>query len=318
MIKIKSFEFSRRELAGSMGDLGVLIPFAIGYMSVCGLNPAGFLVMMGLANIATGIAYRLPMPIEPMKVIAIAAIAQHWTPSMIYASGFAMGIIWILFAITGIVGWLGRVTPTSVIRGIQITLGVLLVIEAYKLLATGWFLGIAATILAIILRQNRHAPAAIVLMALGIGIVLVKGEFSQVSPPGFSLPPLTGFHPGELWQTLLLAGFAQIPLTVTNATIATSSLIRTYWPNRHVSERRLSLNQGRHELDSSLFRGHANVSRSRRAGRAVLLWRQNRWDQHNRRTFRDNSGFVPGFFSCRNIYGFPQGYHRGHDAAGWV
>lgn len=244
MIKIKSFEFSRRELAGSMGDLGVLIPFAIGYMSVCGLNPAGFLVMMGLANIATGIAYRLPMPIEPMKVIAIAAIAQHWTPSMIYASGFAMGIIWILFALTGIVGWLGRVTPTCVIRGIQITLGVLLVIEAYKLLATGWVLGIAATILAIILRQNRHAPAAIVLMALGIGIVLVKGEFHQVSAPGFSLPPLTGFRPGELWQTLLLAGFAQIPLTVTNATIATSSLIRTYWPNRNVSERRLSLNQG--------------------------------------------------------------------------
>lgn len=244
MIKVKSFEFSRRELAGSMGDLGVLIPFAIGYMSVCGLNPAGFLVLMGLANIATGIAYRLPMPIEPMKVIAIAAIAQHWTPSMVYASGFGMGIIWIFFAITGIVGWLGRITPTCVIRGIQITLGVLLVVEAYKLLSTGWLLGIVATLIAIILRQNRHAPAAIVLMMLGIVIVLVKGEFHQISPPGFSLPPLTAFRPGEVWQTLLLAGFAQIPLTVTNATIATSSLIRTYWPERYVSERRLSLNQG--------------------------------------------------------------------------
>jgi MFS superfamily sulfate permease-like transporter len=163
---------------------------------------------------------------------------------MIYASAFAMGIIWILFALTGIVGWLGRITPTSVIRGIQITLGVLLVIEAYKLLSTGWLLGIAATILAIMLRQNRHAPGAIVLMALGIGIVLIKGEFHQISPPGFSLPPLTSFHPGEIWQTLLLAGFAQIPLTITNATIATSSLISTYWPDRHVSERRLSLNQG--------------------------------------------------------------------------
>jgi hypothetical protein len=31
MIRIKSFEFSRRELAGSMGDLGILFPFAIGY-----------------------------------------------------------------------------------------------------------------------------------------------------------------------------------------------------------------------------------------------------------------------------------------------
>ncbi|MEI8356229.1 MAG: putative sulfate/molybdate transporter, partial [Deltaproteobacteria bacterium] len=255
MIKIKSFEFSGRELAGSMGDLGVLIPFAIGYISVCGLNPAGFLVMMGLANIATGIAYRLPMPIEPMKVIAIAAIAQHWTPSMIYASGFSMGIIWFFFAITGIVGWLGRVTPPSVIRGIQITLGLLLVVEAYKLLSTSWLLGITATILAVILRQNRYAPGAVVLMALGILIVILKGEFRQIAPPGFNLPPLTGFRMGELWQTLLLAGFAQIPLTVTNATIATSSLIRTYWPDRQVTEKSLSLNQGLMNMVVPFFGG---------------------------------------------------------------
>ncbi len=255
MIRVGSFEFSRRELAGSLGDLGVLIPFAIGYMTVCGLNPAGFLVMMGLANIVTGITYRLPMPIEPMKVLAVAAIAQHWSPSMVYASAFAMGIIWIFFAVTGIVGWLARVTPHSVVRGIQVTLGILLIIEAVKMLSTGWLLGIVSAAIALFLRQNRHAPGAVVLMAMGIIIVFVKGQFSQISPPSFSLPPITGFRPGEIWQTLLLAGFAQIPLTVTNATIATSSLIRTFWPDRHVSERRLSLNQGIMNLIVPLFGG---------------------------------------------------------------
>ncbi len=244
MVKIKSFEFSRRELAGSMGDLGVLIPFAIGYMTVCRLNPAGFLVMMGLANIVTGLVYRLPMPIEPMKVLAVAAIAQHWSPSMVYASAFGMGLVWIIFAITGIVGWLARVTPHSVIRGIQATLGILLMVEAVKMLSTGWLLGMISVIIALSLRQNRHAPSAVVLMAMGIAIVFAKGEFIRIATPGFNLPPLTAFSPGEVWQTLLLAGFAQIPLTVTNATIATSSLIRTYWPEKPVSERRLSLNQG--------------------------------------------------------------------------
>ncbi len=81
-MKIKSFEFNLRELAGSMGDFGTLFPLAIGYIAVCGLDPAGFLVMMGLANIATGLIYKLPMPIEPMKVLAVVAIAQHWTPSL--------------------------------------------------------------------------------------------------------------------------------------------------------------------------------------------------------------------------------------------
>lgn len=67
---MKGFRFNLRELAGSLGDFGTLLPLAIGYITVCKLNPAGLLVMMGLANIATGLVYRLPMPIEPMKVLA--------------------------------------------------------------------------------------------------------------------------------------------------------------------------------------------------------------------------------------------------------
>src|SRR5512139_4023106 len=135
-MKSKPFEFNLRELAGSMGDFGTLLPLAIGYIVVCGLDPAGFLVMMGLANIVTGLVYRLPMPIEPMKVLAVMAIAQRWSPSMVYASGFAMGVLWLVFAATNLIGWIARITPKSVIYGIQITLGILLAVEALKMLST--------------------------------------------------------------------------------------------------------------------------------------------------------------------------------------
>jgi len=243
-MKIKSYEFNLRELAGSMGDFGTLFPLAIGYIAVCGLNPAGFLIMMGLANIFTGLIYRLPMPIEPMKVLAVVAIAQHWTPSMIYASGFAMGIVWLLLALTGIISWISRVTPNSVVRGIQITLGVLLVVEAFKMISNGWLLGAIAVLIVLIFRQNRYAPAALVLMVLGLIIMFFKGQFDQVSPPSFRLPTFTTFSLDEVWQSLVLAGFAQIPLTITNAVIATAALIKTYWPDKPVSEKQLSWNQG--------------------------------------------------------------------------
>jgi len=59
-----------------------------------------------------------------------------------------------------------------------------------------------------------------------------------------AFPTLTGFSLKEVWQTLLLAGFAQVPLTATNATIATSSLIKPYWPKRSVRIRPLAWNQG--------------------------------------------------------------------------
>jgi xanthine/uracil/vitamin C permease (AzgA family) len=254
-VKVGSFEFSLGELAGSMGDFGTLFPLAIGYIAVCGLNPAGLFVMMGLANIATGLAYRLPMPIEPMKVLAAVAITQRWSPSMVYASAFGMGAIWLIFGVTGIIGWIARATPNAVIRGIQVALGVLLAIQAFKMVSTGWALGIVSILVVVALRHNRYAPAPIVLLVLGVVIMLAKGQLHQVAPPGLSFPAFSSFRIEEVWHTFLLAGFAQIPLTATNAVIATSSLIKTYWPDRTVGERHLSLNMGIMNLSAPFFGG---------------------------------------------------------------
>lgn len=254
-MKIASFEFNMRELSGSLGDIGTFLPLAVGYIVVCGLDPAGLLVMMGLANLATGIFYRLPMPIEPMKVIAAAAIAQQWAPSMIYAAGFSMGIVWLLFAISGVASRVARITPAPVVRGIQATLGILLAVEAFTMLSTFWILGGIAVLVGFLLRSSRYAPAAVVLVGIGVVFMGIKGQLGGIAGISFTLPPFTLFSFGEVWQSLLLAGFAQIPLTITNATIATSCLISAYWPDRHVSTRRLSLSQGLMNLTTPFFGG---------------------------------------------------------------
>lgn len=243
-MRIGQFEFNLRELAGSFGDFGTLLPFAISYFAINGMNPAGLLVMMGLANIITGIIYKLPVPIEPMKMIGVVSISQKWPPSQIYATGFATGIIWLILAFTGLIKKIAAVTPRSVVRGIQVALGIMLAIEGFKMVSTGWILGIASIFIVIFLRQSKYAPAAIVLMVLGIAVVGFRGEFPEVINFGFSLPPITGFGLSEIWKGLVLAGFAQIALTASNAIIATSALIKEYWPDRPVSEQKLALNTG--------------------------------------------------------------------------
>ena len=79
------------------------------------------------------------MPIELTKVLAVAAIAQQWSPPwfMLPAS---LGIVWLLFAITGVMNWI-EIHPHAVIRGIQV-LGVLLAVEALKMLSSWWLLGL--------------------------------------------------------------------------------------------------------------------------------------------------------------------------------
>ncbi len=247
-MKAGAFRFDLRELAGSMGDLGTLIPLAVGYIVVCGLNPAGIFIMMGLANIVLGLVYQIPVPVQPMKVIAVAAIAQQWSPSMVYACGFAMGVIWLIFTATGIIDQAGKFVPHSVVRGIQVALGVLLAVKALKMVSglgsTWWLLGIFFAIIMLLLRRNRYAPSAIVLMILGVAVMVVKGQFHGVGSPGLNVPTLTIFSFKEIWETLLLAGFAQIPLTATNAVISVASLTRTYWPDKPIKEKRFALNMG--------------------------------------------------------------------------
>ncbi len=253
----KDFEFSLRELAGSMGDFGTLFPLAIGYIVVCKMNPAGLLVMMGLINISTGLIYRQPMPVEPMKAMAVAAIAQGWAPSMIYATGFGTGVAWVLLAFSGLVQRIARLTPKSVVRGIQAALGVLLGFEGLKLIYNlgvpevifgiplpAWIFGIVSIIIILVLRENKYAPATIVLMVMGIAVVGLKGELGRTVKFGFSLPPVTTFRPIEIWQGFIRAGFAQIALTASNAVIATAAVIRKFWPERAVSEKKLALNMG--------------------------------------------------------------------------
>ncbi len=255
MQRHKDFEFNLRELAGSMGDFGTLFPLAIGFIAVNGLDPAGLFIMLGLTNIAIGLVYRLPMPLQPKKVIAVAAIAQKWPPSRIYASGLGLGVTWFVLVFSGALRKIIELTPLFVVRGIQLALGVLLAWEGLKMMRPAPLLGLLAVVIVVTLRQNRYAPAAIVLMALGGGIMAWRGELRGSLELAFTLPPLTLPRLDQVWQAMLLAGFAQIPLSITNAVIATAALIRDYFPEKAVSERKLMLNMGVMNVIGSFFGG---------------------------------------------------------------
>lgn len=251
----RDFEFNLRELAGSMGDFGTLFPLAIGYIAVNGLDPAGLFIVLGLTNIALGLIYRMPMPVEPKKVIAVTAIAQQWSPSIVYASGFGLGILWLFLVFTGLLRKLVAITPPFIVRGIQLALGITLGWQALKMMASAPLLGVLAVVVVLLLRENRYAPAALVLMALGLVIVAWQGNLPASWDLELTLPPLTLPRLQEVWQAMLLAGFAQIPLSITNAVIAPAALIRDYFPEKAASERKLMLNMGVMNVIASFFGG---------------------------------------------------------------
>ena len=93
-------------------------------------------------------------------------------------------------------------------------------------------------------KKNTKAPAAILLILFGILIMAFKGQLKGILEIGFTLPPITNISLREIFQGMLLAGIAQIPLTLTNAVIAVTALLKEYFPERPVKERKLLLNMG--------------------------------------------------------------------------
>jgi len=167
MQRHKDFEFNLRGLAGSMGDFGTLFPLAIGFIAVNGLDPAGQFIMLGLSNVALGLAYRPPMPLQPKKVIAVAAIAQKWPPSRIYASGPGLGVTWFILVFSGALRKVIELTPLFVVRGVQLALGVLLAWEGLKMMRPSLLLGLLwgrgsgwAILLRSAYRRHQHSGGA--------------------------------------------------------------------------------------------------------------------------------------------------------------
>ena len=90
---ISSYKFNRLEVAGSLGDLGTLLPIAMGMVLINGLDALGLFFAIGLYYILTGLYFRVTVPIQPMKVIGAYAIATGMGASQIYASGLLIGLI---------------------------------------------------------------------------------------------------------------------------------------------------------------------------------------------------------------------------------
>src|SRR5213594_74241 len=170
-MRIAGNEFSRSELAGAFGDLGTLIPFVVGYITVTRLDPQGVLLGFGLLAVATGFYFRTPMSVQPMKAIATVAVTHPGvvTPGGIFVSAVVTGMFWLGMGLTGAVSWIAAVTARPVVRGITLGLGLSFVLEGVRLMERGWLVAVPGALLTFTLLGRPRLPAMLALLAYGAG-----------------------------------------------------------------------------------------------------------------------------------------------------
>ncbi|MFX1493339.1 MAG: putative sulfate/molybdate transporter [Promethearchaeota archaeon] len=244
-------KFTIRELGGAFGDWGTLIPFIIGYVSIVGLNPAGIFLTLGITNIFLGVRYNLPLPVQPQKTIGTIALSQEWTPNLVISTGLGTGVIWTILGLTKTLNRIVKKIPIITVRGIQLGLGLILGWTAITLIfynnLLGILLGIISISIIIALINSKKLPSALILILLGI-IILIFTNRLTLSNIRFSLP-IFEFNIPQ-WDNILLgmvlAGIAQLFLTLTNVMIATISLIKDLFPENEseISANSLAANMG--------------------------------------------------------------------------
>ena len=279
--------FNRMEFAGSLGDLGTVLPLAIGMILVNGLDPSGLFLSVGLLYIFTGLYYGITTPVEPMKVIGAYAIATAMSPQQIMASGILMGTCLLVIGATGAIALIGKYTPKAVIRGVQLSTGTLLMAEGIKFMIgktrlqvlhqmaepylavqqigpvpVGLVIGIIGAVLTLLLLENKRMPAGLMIVATGILIGLLMGTRQGLGDirPGLYLPRILplGFPEGPDFTFALLAlVLPQMPMTIGNAVIAEMDLSISYFGTaaRRVTGRALCMSMALGNFLSALLGG---------------------------------------------------------------
>ena len=262
--------YDRHEVAGSIGDIGVMIPLAVGVSAVAHLSLVSVFLCVAASYAVTALAFRVPLPVQPMKVMAASIIALGLSASVVGAASLEIAALLLLLAFTPLARYLALLFPKAVLRGIQLSVGLLLLkgalttassgkalsglhltIDLGAVMLPGGLLVALAVVVFLFAGQRRwRVPASLVVVGAGRPSARSwPSSGSRISPP--SQPVSRGRRctcrartmPGSALYALVLP---QLPLSLGNSVFATENAMQHYYGGgaRRVTARRLCLSLG--------------------------------------------------------------------------
>ena len=235
-----ALRFNRQEWSGAFGDLGTDLPLLVGVIVAANLDAATVFLVYGALQLFTGLAYRIPMPVQPLKAVAALVIAGGISRDVLAAGGLTIGVLMLVLSVTGGLSWLQRAVPVVVVRGIQLGLGLQLGRLALERFVPqdgpgGFALAAVALALVLAVRDRPAVPAALLVLPLGFAWAAYRWgsgpALGFVSPGGgpawAQLANLTTLRDG-----FLVLALPQLALSLGNSVLATRQLAIDLFPSR--------------------------------------------------------------------------------------
>ena len=229
---------TRREVAGAVADLGVLVPIVVALILVNELSASAVLLPAGLLYVAAGWFYRLPIPVQPLKAFGAIAIAQGLGADAIAAGSLLMALVFIPLGLSGLLDRAAAIFPKPLVRGVQLSVGILLIRLAWGLVVgpPRQFADAGAPTALLVAGALVAGAAAYLWRARGITVVLVGVALVWVVarahlPMTLSPSDLRLHMPSasDFATAAVVLVVPQLPLTFANSCIATADAARGYF-----------------------------------------------------------------------------------------
>lgn len=237
-VGVRRMRLDRRELAGALADLGVFVPIAVALVLVNGLSATAVLAPAALLYVVAGLYYRVPVPVQPLKAFGAIAVAQGLPPDVIAAGAILMGLVFVPLGATGLLDRAARWVPVPIVRGIQLSVGLLFGqlawtmvtrppatspdarVEPVLLVGLGLLVAVVA-----FLGRRRGVALWLLLLALGVLAWRFPGPLEWgPSEVVVGVPSAQAFAVAAVVLVL-----PQLPLTFANSCVATADAARGYF-----------------------------------------------------------------------------------------
>jgi hypothetical protein len=216
----------------------VLVPIAVALIVKNGLSATAVLLPAGLLYLTAAAVYRLPVPVQPLKAFGAIAIAKGLGADEIAGGALLMGAIFIVLGQTGLLDLAARGFPKALIRGVQLTVGLLFLKIAWGLvtdppksfqehaLSQGWALPLALLVLVLAFALRRW-PITLALVGTGaVAMLVFAGDKVAFGPSAISAPHLDS---AVFWTAFTVLVVPQVPLSFANSCLATADAARVYF-----------------------------------------------------------------------------------------
>jgi len=225
--RLRSIEFSRRELTGALGDSVTVLPIVVAVAALTELSLAHLLLGFAIFQIVWGLYYALPISVEPMKALAALVIAGALTPSELAVAGLLAGVVLVGIGAAGTLGQLQRHVGRPVIRGVQLAVALVLLQTGIQLSLDGIVYALVAVVVAgVAVALGRTQSSSLAVLAVGVAVALTQTGLPvpQLPPVDVSLPSASALSSASIGAT-----GAQLAMTIGNAAVATSLLLSDYF-----------------------------------------------------------------------------------------